>query len=120
MSDEEEKRKAEERQAYLKEHYSKITKENYEEFVDWCVQDVYSQQDEETKQKIREQQKQEEDEDEIERLKRSLFSVHFGPCLTIRNMYLWHRDYSEYGEVDVDGLSHVIYNRVLDKICSEE
>lgn len=113
MSDEELEKRSEVRQAYLKEHFAKITKENFDEFIDWCVEDVYSQQDEETKQKVR-NSPPEDDE------RRYLFARHFGPCLTIRNMYLWRRDYSEFGDVDVDGLSWQIYKRVIERIRNEK
>ena len=116
MSDEELEKKAEERQKYLDEHFNKITKENYDEFVEWCIEDVYSQQDDKAKQHIRE----EKEDEELEDLGRFLFLQHFGPCLTIRNMYLWNRDYSEYGEVDIDGLSHYILESVKERIRNEE
>ena len=108
MSDEE--RKSEERQAYLKEHYSKITNENYDEFIDWCIDDVYSQQSDEAKRHLRKNPPDDE----------FYIRAHFGACLTIRNMYLWHRDFSGYGEVDVDYLSHLILERAIEKILNEK
>ena len=96
------------RQDAIDKKWGKITKDNIDDFLNWIVEEVYNDQKEEDLEYVR------NDPDPV--------SYHFGVGLTIRNAYIYQRDYSEYGEIrpEPDNLSAIILERLMHKILGEE
>lgn len=103
---ENEKRQA--RQDAINEQWGKITKDNIDDYLDWVVEDIYKDQDEAAL--------------EYARREPDPLSYHLGAGVSIRNIYIHNRDFSEYGETppEPDDLSHVILTRFMYKLLGEE
>ena len=88
--------------------WGKITKDNIDDYLDWVVEDIYKDQDEAAL--------------EYARREPDPLSYHFGAGVSIRNIYIHNRDFSEYGETppEADSLSHVILTRFMYKLIGEE
>ena len=96
------------RQDAINEQWGKITKDNIDDYLDWVVEDIYKDQDEAAL--------------EYARREPDPLSYHLEAGVSIRNIYIHNRDFSEYGETppEPDDLSHVILTRFMYKLLGEE